>query len=728
MRGSGQTVPMKSIGGRFLSLILLASLFASVNVAPTYAAAPNAPGFAQSKLEVVVDNDLAVFYGDATNANELLYQSNLDWSHQISDAGPIDIVGSDTRTYVYIVAMGGGGTEDFGGKLNGQNITTISGAQFASTASHTSTFGGGSKTNSYLEIQGSLSGYNSSAAAAGTYNVALSDLRTALTGAAWSSAVATGSGNGIPPLYKTSGVCCSGGTAGWDIPSDHAVVFRYPIASLGTPVTAGNKQVSVTWSNPSGGVTPTSFVVEYMKTNDPSDTFTVFSTPAYGTNTETVTGLTNGVNYSFRVAARNGAEQSAYTAVRTATPVGPPSAPRSVTGSPDSGTATVSFTTPASDGGSSITNYQYSTNDGSTWTSFSPVTTSSPVTISGLTNGTTYQIRIRAINAIGNGDSSTAVSVTPGTPFLITYNSQGGSSIGSETTTAGSSINVSPGTPTYSGFTFNGWFTAASGGSQLAFPYAHGQSSAFSLYAHWTAVVPVAIPDPPQRSSITSYEEIPNGNGKFSFKIYGIFASRVVNVSVDGSNISSGIWDQNSQTILIRGEYLPGQRIRVQLYNGQVPLLQEISYTFSSIQQQPSPAPSPTAKPTAKPTPAATISPTPTPTVTASPQPSAKSTVSKDLGTAIGFAFGVAQITSASAIALQGIGAPQGSKIAVYGFASKDSPKFDPYIAQMRADTVKKLLLAIDPTLNIVAIGKGSTPNNLCSSFLNRCAVVKVLS
>ena len=63
--------------------------------------------------------------------------------------------------------------------------------------------------------------------------------------------------------------------------------------------------------------------------------------------------------------------------------------------------------------GSAITNYQYSTNNGSTWTARSPVDTSTPLTISGLTNGTSYQIRIRAVSAVGVSDSSTTITSTP---------------------------------------------------------------------------------------------------------------------------------------------------------------------------------------------------------------------------------------------------------------------------------------------------------------------------
>jgi hypothetical protein len=72
---------------------------------------------------------------------------------------------------------------------------------------------------------------------------------------------------------------------------------------------------------------------------------------------------------------------------------------------------TVNFSAPADTGGSTISDYEYSTNNGSTWTSSG--STTSPITISGLTNATTYQVKLRAINTTGNGTASSATSGTP---------------------------------------------------------------------------------------------------------------------------------------------------------------------------------------------------------------------------------------------------------------------------------------------------------------------------
>ena len=71
--------------------------------------------------------------------------------------------------------------------------------------------------------------------------------------------------------------------------------------------------------------------------------------------------------------------------------------------------------------------------------------------------------------------------------LTVTYNSQNGSPISNGSTTSGGSIASSPGTPTRDGYTFNGWFAASTGGSAITFPYAHGQTVNFTLYAQWEA-------------------------------------------------------------------------------------------------------------------------------------------------------------------------------------------------------------------------------------------------
>jgi hypothetical protein len=117
----------------------------------------------------------------------------------------------------------------------------------------------------------------------------------------------------------------------------------------------------------------------------------------------------------------------------------PPAAPAIDSATAGSGFIRISFT-PGATYGSAITNYQFSTNNGSTWSARSPVDTSTPLTISGLTNGTSYQVRIRAVSAVGTSDSSTSVSATPNAVIVA-----GGSNI---TTTYGTSASSSTFTST----------------------------------------------------------------------------------------------------------------------------------------------------------------------------------------------------------------------------------------------------------------------------------------
>ena len=80
------------------------------------------------------------------------------------------------------------------------------------------------------------------------------------------------------------------------------------------------------------------------------------------------------------------------------------------------GQLSVAFTAPGSDGGASITNYDYSIDDGDNWVTPSTPSTTSPVVITGLTNATAYPVKIRARNSVGDGTASNSVSGTPVAP------------------------------------------------------------------------------------------------------------------------------------------------------------------------------------------------------------------------------------------------------------------------------------------------------------------------
>jgi len=93
---------------------------------------------------------------------------------------------------------------------------------------------------------------------------------------------------------------------------------------------------------------------------------------------------------------------------------GLPSPPTGISATPTDRGATVSFT-PGSANGSAITNYEYGTFNGVEWsfTALSPADTTSPISITGLTNGISVTMRLRAVNTNGSSPYSAAFTFTP---------------------------------------------------------------------------------------------------------------------------------------------------------------------------------------------------------------------------------------------------------------------------------------------------------------------------
>ncbi len=87
---------------------------------------------------------------------------------------------------------------------------------------------------------------------------------------------------------------------------------------------------------------------------------------------------------------------------------GEPYKPTSLNLSPTKEGLSFSFNEPAFDGGSAITGYQYSIDDGSNWNNLSTTTTAGVVTgeITGLDSDVVYLVSVRAQNSFGDSDGS----------------------------------------------------------------------------------------------------------------------------------------------------------------------------------------------------------------------------------------------------------------------------------------------------------------------------------
>ena len=99
----------------------------------------------------------------------------------------------------------------------------------------------------------------------------------------------------------------------------------------------------------------------------------------------------------------------------TTPPATVPGVPTITIGAAGNGQITLSFTAPDSDGGSPITGYIASCTPGTNTTNGA----GSPLTVTGLVNGTAYSCSVTATNTAGAGSASATVSVTPLRPLLL---------------------------------------------------------------------------------------------------------------------------------------------------------------------------------------------------------------------------------------------------------------------------------------------------------------------
>jgi hypothetical protein len=98
-------------------------------------------------------------------------------------------------------------------------------------------------------------------------------------------------------------------------------------------------------------------------------------------------------------------------------PSSAPAAPSTIAGTSGNTQVSLTWSAPSSTGGPAITDYviQYSSNSGSTWTTFSDgISTNTNALVTGLSNGTSYVFRVAATNSVGAGIYGAAsTSVTP---------------------------------------------------------------------------------------------------------------------------------------------------------------------------------------------------------------------------------------------------------------------------------------------------------------------------
>jgi hypothetical protein len=263
------------------------------------------------------------------------------------------------------------------------------------------------------------------------------------------------------------------------------------VAAAGAPAlptgTPGNTEIALSWTAP----TSADPIVGYRIFQSTDGTNFDSGTDQLTTSlTRTITGLTNGTSYYYKVAALTGT--SPYT-VGTSSGASAAIVPRTVPGAPTSVIATrqnaqvsLSWSAPTSNGGSALVDYEieFSSDAGSTWTPFSDSTsTSTSGVVTGLSNGTAYVFRVKAENIAGLSAPSTAsTAVTPVAPFGLTMTLDKNSLVAGQTLTA-----------TVTAFISDGVIYPDYGGSAPSLTVSTDSAAVFATPSAWSSGVSTVV-------------------------------------------------------------------------------------------------------------------------------------------------------------------------------------------------------------------------------------------
>ncbi|MFZ2126361.1 MAG: fibronectin type III domain-containing protein [Candidatus Microsaccharimonas sp.] len=171
----------------------------------------------------------------------------------------------------------------------------------------------------------------------------------------------------------------------------------------GTP--NSGTQITITWSAVANAV---SYTLEYS--TSPTLASGVTTITGITTTNRVLTGLSVGATYYFRAKAINGAIQSAWSSINNATTAVP--APASCTPSLASNTQ-INLSWAAVTSATSYT-VEYATNSGFTSSTVIPNIATTTRSLTGLLNGTSYYMRVKAVNGSVQGSWATCATTSTG--------------------------------------------------------------------------------------------------------------------------------------------------------------------------------------------------------------------------------------------------------------------------------------------------------------------------
>ena len=184
-----------------------------------------------------------------------------------------------------------------------------------------------------------------------------------------------------------------------------------PAAPANLVATAGNAQVSLSWTPSSGA---TSYNV-YRGTLPGQENTTPIAT-GITNSSYTDTTVSNGPTFYYKVTAVNSAGTSPYSNEASAAPSGgsAPAAPTNVVATAGLGQVSLSWT--GSTGATSYSVYRGTTSGSEGATAYATGITTTSYADTNVGSGTTYYYEVVAVNSVGSSPFSTEAHATVGAP------------------------------------------------------------------------------------------------------------------------------------------------------------------------------------------------------------------------------------------------------------------------------------------------------------------------
>ena len=220
-----------------------------------------------------------------------------------------------------------------------------------------------------------------------------------------------------------------------------AVATGTPRTTPGSPAIdslgPGDSTLAVEWSAPAtnGGAEVTGYDLRFIRSDAPDKADAnwtgrnnIWSSGALRYDLE---GLTNGIGYDVQVRGVNPAGQGLWSPTAAGKPRTTPGAPAIDSLGPGDSTLAVEWSAPTTDGGAEVIGYdlRFIRSDApdkadANWTGRNNIWSSGALRydLGGLTNGVSYDVLVRVVNAVGHGPWSSAATgkarTTPGAPVI----------------------------------------------------------------------------------------------------------------------------------------------------------------------------------------------------------------------------------------------------------------------------------------------------------------------